>query len=154
RMALGERGAQWIAVGIAISTLGFLSQSVLTAPRVYYAMAQDGLFFRAVGRLSQRTDAPVAAIVLQGIAATVIACSGRYGEILNCGVSVAFISWGMGGGSLCFSGRRGVWGEGFSRAPGLPSSAAIFVRACAGFGGGATRASPANSAIALGILVA
>ena len=45
RLALGERGAQLIAAGIAISTLGFLSQSMLTAPRVYYAMAADGLFF-------------------------------------------------------------------------------------------------------------
>src|SRR5437899_11070744 len=45
RAAIGPRGAQWIAAGIAISTLGFLSQSVLTAPRVYYAMARDGLFF-------------------------------------------------------------------------------------------------------------
>ena len=45
RAALGERGALWIAVGIAVSTLGFLSQGILTAPRVYYAMARDGLFF-------------------------------------------------------------------------------------------------------------
>ncbi len=52
RAALGERGAQWIAVGIAISTLGFLSQGILTAPRVYYAMARDGLFFQSVGWLS------------------------------------------------------------------------------------------------------
>ena len=51
RIALGERGAQWIAVGIAISTLGFLSQSMLTGPRVYYAMARDGLFFESVGKL-------------------------------------------------------------------------------------------------------
>ena len=40
RIALGEWGARWIAVGIAISTFGFLSQSMLTAPRVYYAMAR------------------------------------------------------------------------------------------------------------------
>src|SRR5579872_5891375 len=53
RAALGERGAQWIAVGIAISTLGFLSQGILTAPRVYYAMARDGLFFRKVGQVSE-----------------------------------------------------------------------------------------------------
>ena len=52
RVALGERGAWWIAVGIAISTLGFLSQGMLTAPRVYNAMARDGLFFERVGRLS------------------------------------------------------------------------------------------------------
>jgi basic amino acid/polyamine antiporter, APA family len=45
-IALGGRGARLIAVGIAISTLGFLSQSMLTAPRVYFAMAEDGLFFK------------------------------------------------------------------------------------------------------------
>src|SRR6266705_6489848 len=52
RIALGERGAQWIVAGIAISTLGILSQSMLTTPRVYYAMARDGLFFESVGKLS------------------------------------------------------------------------------------------------------
>src|SRR6266540_3727426 len=61
RAALGPRGAQWIAAGIAISTLGFLSQSMLTAPRVYYAMARDGLFFASVGKLSERSRAPVVA---------------------------------------------------------------------------------------------
>src|SRR5438477_192869 len=44
RLALGPRGAALIAVGIAVSTLGFLSQSMLTAPRVYFAMAEDGVF--------------------------------------------------------------------------------------------------------------
>ena len=39
RLALGERGAHFIAAGIAISTVGFLSQSMLTAPRVYFAMS-------------------------------------------------------------------------------------------------------------------
>jgi APA family basic amino acid/polyamine antiporter len=41
RVAMGERGAWWIAMGIAVSTLGFLSQGMLTAPRVYNAMARD-----------------------------------------------------------------------------------------------------------------
>src|SRR5438876_9835355 len=45
RMALGKNCARWIALAITISALGFLSQSMLTAPRVYYAMARDGLFF-------------------------------------------------------------------------------------------------------------
>src|ERR1700751_4660296 len=72
RAALGERGAWWIAMGIAVSTLGFLSQGMLTAPRVYYAMARDGLFFASIGRLSQRSAVPVVAIVVQGLAATAI----------------------------------------------------------------------------------
>ena len=66
RLALGERGARLIAVGIAISTLGFLAQGILTAPRVYYAMARDGVFFARVGRLDPRTRVPVLAIALQG----------------------------------------------------------------------------------------
>src|SRR6266571_2523107 len=108
RIALGERGAQWIAAGIAISTLGFLSQSMLTAPRVYYAMARDGLFFESIGKLSRRSRAPVVAIVLQGIAAIAIACSGTYGEILNFAVTVDFIFFGMTAASLFILRRRQV----------------------------------------------
>src|SRR4029434_603300 len=100
RIALGDRGAQWLAAGLSISTLGFLSQSMLTAPRVYYAMARDGLFFESIGKLSRWSGAPVAAIVLQGLAATIIACSGTYGEILNFEVTVDFIFFGMTAASL------------------------------------------------------
>jgi APA family basic amino acid/polyamine antiporter len=96
-MALGNAGAKLIAVGIAISTLGFLSQSILTAPRVYYAMASDGLFFKSVAWLDPRTRVPVVAIVLQGILAIVIAVSGRYDQILNYVVSVDFIFFGLTG---------------------------------------------------------
>jgi APA family basic amino acid/polyamine antiporter len=154
RIALGERGAQWIAIGIAISTLGFLSQGMLTAPRVYYAMARDGVFFERVGRLSARTGAPIAAIVLQGLLAAVIACSGKYGEILNFEVTVDFISFGMTAAALFVFRRRLPGGEGIYRAPGHPFTTGIFVLACAGIVGSAIAASPANSAIALGILAA
>jgi APA family basic amino acid/polyamine antiporter len=154
RIALGERGAQWIAIGIAISTLGFLSQGMLTAPRVYYAMARDGVFFERVGRLSAKTGAPVTAIVLQGILAAVIACSGKYGEILNFEVTVDFISFGMTAAALFVFRRRLPAGEGIYRAPGHPFTTAVFVLSCAGIVASAIAASPANSAIALGILAA
>src|SRR5258707_5500535 len=106
RAALGERGAKWIAFGIAISTLGFLSQGILTAPRVYYAMARDGLFFKSVGWLSPKTGVPVVAIVVQGIAATIIALSGRYEQILNYVVSIDFISFALTAASLFVFRRR------------------------------------------------
>ena len=154
RTALGERGAQWIAVGIAISTLGFLSQGMLTGPRVYYAMARDGLFFQRVGRLSERTGAPVTAIVLQGALAAVIACSGKYGEILNFEVTVDFISFGMTAAGLFVLRQRGGPGKGTFRTPGHPFTTGIFVLACAGIVASAIASSPANSAIALAILAA
>jgi basic amino acid/polyamine antiporter, APA family len=155
RIALGERGAQWIAVGIVISTLGFLSQSMLTGPRVYYAMARDGLFFESVGKLSRRSKAPVVAIVLQGMAAIVIACSGTYGEILNFAVTVDFIFFGMTAASLFILRRRQIGSDSaIYRVPGHPFTTILFVLSCAGIVASAIVASPANSAIALCIMLA
>ena len=128
RRALGERGARAIAVGIAISTLGFLSQSMLTAPRVYYAMASDGLFFRAVARVHPVTRVPIVAIALQGLLAVVIALSGRYEQILNYVVSVDFIGFGLTGLALFVFRRRGERAAAF-RTPGHPVTTAFFVAA-------------------------
>jgi APA family basic amino acid/polyamine antiporter len=156
RAALGDRGAQWIAFGIAISTLGFLSQGILTAPRVYYAMARDGLFFQSVGRLSPRTGAPVVAIVLQGLAATVIALSGRYEQILNYVVSIDFISFGLTAASLFVFRRRRVSeiSDATYLVPGHPYSTGLFVLACAGIVGSTIWSYPANSAFGFVILLA
>jgi APA family basic amino acid/polyamine antiporter len=95
RSALGEISARLIAAGIAISTLGFLSQSMLTAPRVYFAMAEYGLLFKSVGWIQPRTQVPTTAIMLQGLCAVVIALSGRYEQILNYVVSVDFVFFGL-----------------------------------------------------------
>ena len=57
---LGVQGSVFISLGIVISTLGFLSQGMLTAPRVYYAMADDGLFFSGLARIHPVTSVPVA----------------------------------------------------------------------------------------------
>jgi APA family basic amino acid/polyamine antiporter len=100
RRALGDRGARLIAMGIAISTAGFLSQSILTAPRVYFAMARDGVFFKKVGWLDPRSRVPTVAIILQGIWAAVIALSGTYDQILNYVVSIDVLFFGLTGASL------------------------------------------------------
>jgi len=153
RAAMGERGAWWIAVGIAISTLGFLSQGMLTAPRVYNAMARDGLFFESVGRLSARTGAPVTAIVLQGIAATAIAFSGKYEQILNYEVSVDFISFSLAAGALFLFRRQGRGSGRIYRAPGHPYTTALFVAACAGIVASTVITDPLNSARGWGIML-
>jgi len=91
RLAFGESGARWIAVGIAISAAGYLSQATLTTPRLYYAMAKDGLFFNGVAWLHPRTRVPVVAILLQGACAILIALSGKFEEILRYVMSVEMI---------------------------------------------------------------
>ena len=130
RLALGDRGATLIAVGIAISALGFLSQGMLTAPRVYFAMAEDGLFFRSVARVNSTTRVPVVAIVLQGVAAAVIALSGTFGQILSYVVSVDFIFFALTGAALFVFRRRNPDQAVAFKAPFHPITTGLFVGAC------------------------
>ena len=134
RLALGQRGATFIAAAIAISTLGFLSQSILTAPRVYFAMADDGLFFRAVAWLNPRTRVPVVAIVLQSVWTMVIALSGRYEQILNYVIAMDFLFFGLTATTIFVFRRRAARGamkpsDGY-RMPGHPVTTAVFVAIC------------------------
>ncbi|PYQ33368.1 MAG: amino acid transporter [Acidobacteria bacterium] len=152
RSVLGERGGRLIAVGIAISTLGFLSQSMLTAPRVYYAMAADGLFFRAVARIHPKTQVPVVAIALQGAVAIIITLWGTYEQILSYVVSVDFIFFGLTGLAL-FIFRRRLPPAHF-RTPAHPVSTAVFVLACWAVVATTIARAPVNSAIGLGIVAA
>lgn len=163
--ALGTAGARWIAVGITISTLGFLSQSILTAPRVYYAMGRDGLFFRAVGRLDRRHGVPVAAILLQAAMAIVIALSGRYDQILSYVVSMDFLFFGLTATCLFVFRRRERTGtagtdgtdttdEARARVPGHPWTTVLFVAACWLVVGATFARYPVNSLVGLAILLA
>jgi APA family basic amino acid/polyamine antiporter len=153
RLALGERGAQLIAAGIAISTLGFLSQGMLTAPRVYYAMAEDRVFFASVAKVHPRTRVPILAIALQGAAAIVIALSGTYEQILSYVVAVDFIFFGLTGLAL-FVFRRRIADSPSFRTPGHPITTAIFTATCWLVVIGTFVRFPVNSAIGLGILLA
>jgi APA family basic amino acid/polyamine antiporter len=152
RVAMGDLGGTLIAVGIAVSTLGFLSQGILTAPRVYFAMARDGVFFKGVGHLDPRTRAPVVAIVLQGVVAIVIALSGRYDQILNYVVSVDFIFFGLTGASLFVLRRRGGRSESHPM-PGHPWTTGLFVLSCFAVALNTFERNPRNTLIGAFILL-
>jgi APA family basic amino acid/polyamine antiporter len=153
RAALGESGANLIAVGIAVSTLGFLSQSILTAPRVYFAMARDGVFFQSVARVHPRTRVPVIAIALQGVFAAVIAVSGRYEQILSYVVSVDWIFFSATVSSLFVFRKRLPLSGGYSM-PGYPWTAVLFVAAGLLVVLATVYRYPVNSAVGIVILCA
>ncbi len=156
RLAMGERGATLIALGIAISTLGFLSQSILTAPRVYFAMAEDRLFFRIVARVHPRTRVPVLAIVLQSAWTIVIAVSGRYEQILNYVVAMDFLFFGLTATCLFVFRRRDTPATPAASylVPGHPFTTAAFVAVCWLVVLNTVYRYPANSLIGMGILLA
>jgi len=154
RLALGDKGATFIAIGIAISALGFLSQGMLTAPRVYFAMAEDGLFFRRVAKVNSTTRVPVVAIVLQGAAATIIALSGTFGQILSYVVSVDFIFFGLTGAALFIFRSRDPDQKVAFKAPLHPFTTGLFVAACAITVVATVWNNPVNSLIGYAILLA
>lgn len=154
RAAFGEAGARWLALGVAASTLGFLSQSMLTAPRVYYAMAADGLFFKAVARVNARTHVPVMAVALQGVAAVAIALTGNYGRILDTVVSADWIFFGLSAACV-FRLRAADAGRGAGASiPGHPFTTLAFMAASAWIVGQALAHDPRNGVIGIGLLLA
>lgn len=153
RNALGDFGSRAIAAGIAISTVGFLSQSMLTAPRVYFAMANDGLFFKSVGMVHPKTRAPIVAIALQGLLAIFVALLGTYESILNYVVSVDVIFFGL---TACciFVFRKHETAAGATRVPGHPFTTLIFIAVCWLVAINTVYKYPANTLIGMAIMAA
>ena len=81
--AVGPWGAGFVAAAVMISTFGALNVAILAYPRIAYALARDGLFFRGVERVGARSAVPVRAIVMQGMLAAGFALSGSYERILS-----------------------------------------------------------------------
>jgi APA family basic amino acid/polyamine antiporter len=127
RRALGSPGATAIAAAIAVSTFGFLAQGMLVCPRVYYAMAQDGLFFRSVGRLHPKSGVPHVAIALQGAFAIATALSGTYEQILSWVVTVDFAFLALTAATLFVFRARDGGAATIVRAPWHPWSTLFFI---------------------------
>jgi APA family basic amino acid/polyamine antiporter len=105
-LLVGETGAKVISLLVVVSTFGFMNLSLLSAPRVYYAMATDGLFFRSLARLSPRFRAPTAAILLQGGLAAAYALSNTYDRLLSYAVFADWIFFALAGGALIVFRRK------------------------------------------------
>ncbi|HZZ66522.1 MAG TPA: amino acid permease [Candidatus Baltobacteraceae bacterium] len=154
--AWGPSGAKIIAAAIMLSTFGFMSNQILTAPRVYHAMAEDGTFFRFVSWLDPRTRAPVIAVLLQGGFAIAIALTGRYDQILNYVTSVDYVFFVLSAIALFIfrarDARTGAAQPSF-RVPGHPVTTMLFLLIAAGVVLDTYVTFPSNSLIGLGILL-
>jgi APA family basic amino acid/polyamine antiporter len=157
RRLFGEGGARFIAVGVAVSTFGFLNLAILAAPRVYQAMAADGVFFGRAARLHDRYRVPATALLIQSAWAILLIATKSYGQLLDYVVFGDWIFFGLVGIVLFVYRRRGgEWGVGSGtfRCPGYPLVPGFFVLA-AGFAVISTVASnPGNAALGGAIIAA
>ena len=154
RAALGDRGAMLIAAGIAISTIGFLSQNLLTGPRVYFAMARDGTFFKSVATVHPRTRVPIMAIVLQGVLASLLALSGSYERLLGFVVAIDWLFFGLTALALFVLRRRDTAADRDAsfHVPGHPVTTLAFVAGAWLVVANTVYRVPANALAGLGLL--
>ncbi len=154
----GDAGRRLIAAGIIASTFGFLNLVILVSPRVYQAMARDGLFFSRFAELHPKWRTPVAALLMQGAWAVVLLLSGSYGDLLDYVVFADWIFFGLTAATLFVLRRRdGATGKGF-RVPLHPWTTIAFIAASAYVVTGSVLSNPYNALrgsalLALGIPV-
>jgi APA family basic amino acid/polyamine antiporter len=91
----GDGGQYLMAGAILVSTFGCLNGLILAGARVYYAMAKDGLFFQAAGRLSPNTKVPAVALMLQCVWTAFLTLTGSYGQLLDYVVFAALIFYAL-----------------------------------------------------------
>ena len=127
-VVLGSGGSGVMAGLVMMSALGGLTGIVLTGPRVYYSMANDGLTFKWLGHVHQRYRTPSRAIVLQGIWASVLAATGAYRQLFT---RVIYTEWlffaVMAAGLFVLRRRPGYRPE--YRAWGYPIVPVVFIAA-------------------------
>jgi basic amino acid/polyamine antiporter, APA family len=131
---LGSWAGKIVALTILISTFSAANSVILTAPRVFYAMANDSLFFRKLAKVHPRFKTPAAAITGLGVWSGVLVCAGELGSFSSLIGGVVFIGWifyGLGAAAI-FPFRRASAGRPSPyRVPGYPWTPMLFVLAAA-----------------------
>ncbi len=125
---LGPVGGSLISIAIFISTFGVVGIYTLTAPRIYYAMAADGLFFRKVAEIHPRYHTPAFAIVLQSLwAAVLILFWSTFENLISYVVFTDWIFFALGGASVIVLRRTMPEAHRPYRVPGYPWVPLFFV---------------------------
>lgn len=124
----GDRAALAMAAALLVSTYGCNNGLVLAGARVYYAMARDGLFFKAAGALNAR-GVPARALVLQAVWASALCLTGTYGQLLDYVVFAALVFYVLTLAGLFVLRVREPDRERPYRAVGYPALPALYIAA-------------------------
>jgi APA family basic amino acid/polyamine antiporter len=149
---LGGGGAALVAGLVLVSTFGAVNGIVLTGPRVYYSMAQDGLIFRWLGAIHPRFHTPHRALLLQAALASLLTLTGTYRALFIRVVYTEWIFFALLAFALLRLRRRGDYRPTW-RIWGYPVVPLLFVAASAVIVAVQVQAEPVNSAVGLGLVL-
>jgi basic amino acid/polyamine antiporter, APA family len=134
---LGPWAGKIVALTILISVFSATNSVVLTAPRVFYAMAKDNLFFKSLAAVHPRFHTPAAAIVSLCVWSTALMFAGKFSELIDGVVFIGWIFYGLSGAAIFPLRRRGAGKELPYRVPGYPWTPIVFLIAAAAVVGNA-----------------
>ena len=139
-VVIGRKAEIIVALTILISTFSAANSVILTAPRVFYAMANDNLFFKKLADVHPRFHTPAASILALGVWSAVLACAGKFSELIGGVIFIGWIFYGLGAAAI-FPLRRAAKGVAIPyRVPGYPWTPLLFVLAAAAIVGNAIAA--------------
>jgi basic amino acid/polyamine antiporter, APA family len=151
---IGGTGAgKLVALAILVSIFSATNGLTITAPRVYYAMARDGLFFRVLGQVHPRFGTPAISIVVGTAWAMVLAMSGTFEQLLTYVVFVGWIFYALGG--ACVFVLRSTQPDAVRpfRVPGYPWTPLLFIIAAAALVANTIATQPGRAAIGIGVVL-
>jgi APA family basic amino acid/polyamine antiporter len=151
--AVVSQGAgKLVAVAILISMFSAANAIILNAPRVYYAMAKDGLFFDSLSRIHPRFGTPALAVCAAGVWSAILAASGTYEQLLTYVVFIGWIFYALAAAALFVYRKR--WPDLVRpyRVPCYPLTPIAFIVAALALVGNTIATQPLRAAMGLGIV--
>jgi amino acid transporter len=144
RSVLGPWAGKLVAATILVSTFSSTNSVILTAPRVFFAMAKDDLFFKKLAEVHPRFGTPAVAVLALGICSCILAVTGEFEKLTNSVVLIGWIYYGLGAASI-FPIRRANRTKAVPyRVPFYPFTPIIFVLAAIAIVGNAIYAALAD----------
>jgi APA family basic amino acid/polyamine antiporter len=152
RAVVGPLAGKLIAAAIVVSIIGAANGLTLTSPRVYFAMARDGVFFRRLAEVHPRFGTPAVAVTASAVWAALLALSGTFEQLLTYVVFAGWIFYGLGAMSLFVYRKRQPARPRPFRVPGYPWAPLLFVLAAAAIVLNTLVARPMQAVLGLGMV--
>jgi basic amino acid/polyamine antiporter, APA family len=135
---LGPWAGRIVSITILISVSSAINGTVMTVPRVFYAMARDGLFFSKFGETHPRFHTPAFAVCVLAIWSAVLSCIGSFAQLIGGVIFIGWIFYGLAAASI-FPMRAKISSEKLRyRVPAYPWAPLLFTAAAAALVGNAT----------------
>jgi APA family basic amino acid/polyamine antiporter len=142
---LGPIAGKLLAAVILVAMFSAANSIVLTSPRVYFAMARDGLFFRRLAEVHPRFGTPAVAILAGSVWSAFLAASGTFNQLLTYVVFVGWIFYGLGAAALFVLRKREPAAP--FETPGYPLTTVLFVGSAAFIVGNTLLTQPKEAAV-------